>query len=692
MRLIPRRLVATASIVLTSPLAAQDWDSGPPRDHDITIEDYFGLGYLSSCAMAPGGDRVAYTEMRWELHRDARNTDIWVVDATSQRRLRLTFDPAADTDPQWGPEGRWIYFASARGEGDTAPTNGKRQVWRVRAEGGSAMAVTREPDGIKAFELARDGTALYYTTASEQHEDDRWLRLRKKFDGLEHGHGIVSYDALHRLDLESWRSEKLVDERRVIRLFAVSPDQQRIAMITAPNEHLISYEGWSEVDVFDVEDRVVRRLPDTSWRAEAPSPYGWIVTPAWSDDAEALAFRVDFDGYPGQLFVADHSAGTPPRIQRIERPDEVHAEGDVRWRPGTRDLCFLAEYRARARVYTVRDVREGRQGEGYPLTPRDVVVNDFDFGRRGDDMAVLMAGLDHPPDVFAVEEAGPDAAYRRLTRANPQVDRWKLPQIEQIRWTSPDGTEIEGILELPFGYRREEPLPLVVQLHGGPTASTKYAMQFSTGGRTLFAARGWALFSPNYRGSTGYGDSFLTQLIGNKNNLDVADIESGIDWLVARGIADPQRIAVMGWSNGGYLTNCLIARSDRYRAASSGAGVFDVVMQWAIEDTPGHVINYQEGLPWEQAESMRRASALYDVDRIRTPTLIHVGEKDERVPAAHSRALYRALHQYVGVPTELIVYPGAGHGLTKPSHRRAKITWDVEWFDYHVLGRGPSEP
>jgi dipeptidyl aminopeptidase/acylaminoacyl peptidase len=268
-----------------------------------------------------------------------------------------------------------------------------------------------------------------------------------------------------------------------------------------------------------------------------------------------------------------------------------------------------------------------------------------------------------------------------------------LPQIRIVKWTSPDGTPVEGVLELPPDYDGSEPLPFVLELHGGPTASTQYRFRYWIYGRTIFAARGWALLSPNYRGSTGYGDKFLIDLVGNKNNLDVADILSGVDAMIERGIADPERMAVMGWSNGGYLTNAIITKDTRFKAASSGAGVFDTAMQWSIEDTPGHVINFSGGLPWERAEKMLETSPLYEVDKVKTPTIIHVGEKDPRVPQQHSRGLYRALKHYLNVPTELIIYPGAGHGLTKYSHRKAKLDWDLQWFDRHVLDEEEtSEP
>ncbi len=231
---------------------------------------------------------------------------------------------------------------------------------------------------------------------------------------------------------------------------------------------------------------------------------------------------------------------------------------------------------------------------------------------------------------------------------------------------------------------------MIVQIHGGPTSASVFRFQYWIYGRGIFAAKGYAVLSPNYRGSTGYGDTFMTQLVGRENDIEVSDILAGVDAMVAQGIADPKRLGVTGWSNGGYLTNCLITKTTRFKAASSGAGVVHQVIQWAIEDTPGHVINYMEGLPWDKRDAYAHGSPLWDLSKVTTPTVIHMGEKDPRVPLAHAQALYRGLHVYLGVDAELLVYPGAGHGLTTYAHRNAKLLWDIAWFD-HYLGVAPSD-
>lgn len=671
--------------------SAPVWAIEPVRDHQVTIDDYFTIAVVGQAVVSPKGTYVAYTETRWEPPEESRNTDIWVVSTTTREPTRLTFEPGDDGSPQWSPDEQWVYFSAKRkrsGE-EKAPYNDKLQVWRVPVTGGDAQPVTRVTEGLDAYQLAEDGKALYYTVGQEQHDDDPWKELRKQFGKLTYGHGVVKASQVWKLDLPSWRAEKLVDEKRVIREFAVSPDQKLVAMLTTPTEELLSNEGWSRVDIFDVETKKTVSPPDKLWRQEAPSPYGWLLGLAWSSDSQALAFRVDFDGYPGEAFVTRLPPGAEPTVQKIQRVGEVTLIGAVRWRPGSNDLCFVGEDRARARVYLLRDVRPGTQGETVAVTGGDVCVDHFSVSRSGDRAAVVMGSLTHPPDVFVLAVTK-EAKGERLTTVNPQVDRWRLPKIELVSWKAPDGTNVEGILELPPDHAAGTKLPMVVELHGGPTGATRFQMRYWIYGRTLFASRGWALLSPNYRGSTGFGDKFMTDLIGRENDVEVKDILAGVDAMVERGLADPDKLAVMGWSNGGYLTNCLITQTTRFKAASSGAGVFDAATQWLAEDTPGHVINFMKGFPWNQSDEFRESSALYRVDKVTTPTLIHVGENDPRCPPAHSQGLYRALHHYLKVPSELIVYPGEGHSLTKYTHRKAKLEWDVKWFDHWVLNK-PTE-
>jgi dipeptidyl aminopeptidase/acylaminoacyl peptidase len=653
----------------------------------VTTDDYFSLSYLSSCEISPNGRFTAWTEGRWDEVLDRRNTDIWVADDLEGTIQRLTFDEASDSSLQWGSDEQWLYFSSRRGsKGDDLPRNGKRQVWRVKPDGTGLMAVTRLDTSVVDWTLSTGSNALYYILANETQIDDAWKLLRTKHDGVSYAHGSIDYSEIWRLDLQTWKHEKIWDEDKVIQFFSPSPDGSRIALITTPDNRLITNEGWSTIGIYDAGTKETMLLDDTLWRAEAPSPYGWVEYPDWSTDGTRLVFSVDFDGYPREMFVATFSDASSS-IQKVQRKDEVTLATSPVWMPKTHDLVYIAEDRTRRPLLKVSNVGNGTQSDTTSIITDNLFYWDFSIATESSQIAALVGSM---YSLTKVVLASDDSNFVEvLANPNSHIESWQLPTVQVVQWTAPDGATIEGVLELPFGHTlHDEPLPLYMHLHGGPTSSVTSSLEFSMYGRGLLSSNGWAILSPNYRGSTGYGDKFLTDLIGHENDIEVQDIIAGVDAMIERGIVDADRLAVGGWSNGGYLTNCLITATDRFKAASSGAGVFDQTMQWSIEDTPGHVVNYAEGLPWTATTEFQDMSPIYDAGQITTPTIIHVGSGDARVPAEQSRALYRTLHDYLGIPVQLIEYTDAGHGLSKMSHRQAKIDWDRAWFEHYVLGVG----
>lgn len=674
-------LIVLTSLVLAAGLV---WAQAPARDHDIVPEDYFDIIGLGSLTVSPDGKFMAFTESRWGDGKDGRVRDLWVMDKDGKNRRRLTFDNFGPGSLTWSADSREIWFTGRDRAGrDTPPHDGSPQVWRLSINGGTPSAVTRIEDGIGMFQLSTDGSSLYYTI-SEEVKDAPWLDMKKKYADLEYGHGVSDLDAIHRLDLVNWRDEEILPAKQVIWEMQLAPNGQSLALITTDDNELIFKEGWSRVEILTLADGQLENVTPQSWRSNHKSPYGWLENITWAGDSRAVAFSIGYDGYASQIWVADQ---TPEnwQLNRIDRPELVTFDGGLQWRGQDRNLCYRGETMGRIRVYETQKIKDGEQGRTRVLADGDIVTGSFDFDRKGKKLFATLETTTHLNDIFAVR--GPEK-MTRLTNVNPQVDTWKLPQIQHVSWTGADGDTCYGLLELPPSYQPGDgPLPTIIELHGGPTSSTKYRLRLWIYGRALMASKGYALLSPNYHGSTGYGDDFLEKLIGRENEIEVTDIKTGLEMLIADGIADPDRVGVMGWSNGGYLTNCMItAEPDLFAAASSGAGVLDMVIQWGIEDTPGHVVNFVEGLPWEQAHHYQTASPLFKLDQVKTPTLIHVGGNDPRVPPAHSKALYRALKHYLDVPVELVVYPGEPHGLTTHENRLAKMEWDLAWFGKYLLG------
>ncbi|WP_298442968.1 S9 family peptidase [uncultured Ferrimonas sp.] len=677
-------------IFTLSLLALASSGAAAERDHNISIDDYFSIQGMSQLSLSGDGKRAAWVQSHWSKEADKSLKDLWTMTLPQGQPQRLTFSDENERSPTLSADGRYLYFLKAeqRNEGKTAPYNGKAQIFRLTVANGETVPITAVPAGISQFQLQQDH--IWYLSKRDHNSEDAFASLRASHSKPNYGHGTVSVNPLYKLDLHNYRTELVLDDNKVVWDFDVSPDGKRVARVTTLDNELVHLEGWSNVEVYDIGNDRNTVLNDTAWRAQAPSPYGWLMQPRWNQAGDQLAFRIDYDGYPGQLFVSqfkpDGSVSKPLDLRR--QGDDTLAGSQIAWRGSSDEICYRVANHGRVPLRCT-DVGNAKQGKTRTLTQGDYVVGNFQFSHNGKQLALTHNGLEHFYDLYS-GKAG--KSLSRRTNINPQVDRWQLPQLSVVQWQAADGSTVEGILELPHGYTKADgPLPLVVQIHGGPTAATPYALQHRSYGRSVFPANGWALLSPNYRGSTGYGDKFLVDLIGNEHDIEVADIQAGVDKLIADGIVAADKLAVMGWSNGGYLTNALISTSQRFKAASSGAGVWDQRLQWLLEDTPGHVINYMQGLPWEQPKAYEHGSSLSHAANITTPTLIHMGENDARVPAPHAKGLYRALKQYLNVPTELLIYPGEGHGLSTYQHKQAKMAWDLAWFNHYVLGQAPSK-
>lgn len=668
-------------LIFALPALAQ----APPRDHQITIDDYGTLATIRELAVSPDGKFVAYTEARWDTSDDLSKTDLWVVATDGKGKpTRLTGDRANDRHPKWHDDGKSIFvLGNRKREAETKPPfDGKTQVWRVPVDGGDPRAVTKVEGGITGFDYSPKADALFYSVDATATDNDDFTKLRTKTK-LDYGHGTRKVSEIHRLDLQSWRSEKLIAEGRYVREFAATQDGKRIAMVSCIDDTVIKSEGESRVDIWEAGKVVTP--PTDVYRAKAASPHAWLEGLAWSPDGTKLAFCAIFDAYPAEVIFAslNDEKWIAKRLDRSEGNIQVRGYGSpLKWGIDDRlylligkgDLVMLASVGQKKGVQLI-----GIEGGGG-------VISGFDVHEKC--IPILWSNSFNPQCLII----DPRAEERIVIDPNPHSRSWYFPNPNIEIWKAPDGTQVEGVLEVPQGFKLGEKVPLIVCLHGGPTTSTKAESIYDPhNGRLYFAAHGYAAFFPNYRGSTGYGDKFVTDLIGNENDIEVKDILAGIQHLIKDGIADPDRIGVMGWSNGGYLTNCLITLKDspvKFKAASSGAGILDTVAEWGFNDEPAYAAVFKKGLPWEQPDIYRKTSPTYGLGNVTTPTLIHVGANDERCPPGHSKMLYRALKEYKKVPTELIVYPNQPHGLQKLSYRKAKMEWDLAWFDKYVKGAG----
>jgi dipeptidyl aminopeptidase/acylaminoacyl peptidase/cyclophilin family peptidyl-prolyl cis-trans isomerase len=639
----------------------------PPR-RPVTVDDIFTLAQVSDAQISPDGRSVAYVLTRVDEARNRRDSDLWLVREDAAPRP-LTSYAGRDASPRWSPDGKSVAFLRTRTEGGPGAT----QIFLLSLDGGEPQPLTEQPLSVNSFAWSPDGKLLYFLAPERERPAPAAGGAYAEDEDRPRAH-------LWRLELLSGKKTQLTSGPLHLREFAVSPTGEMAAVAAAPSSY---FNDGPKSEIYLV-----------ALNATPPAPLKKLTLNAWSEGG--FAWRPDGSGF---LFLAAADAEFQKRalqsrafffslhegaIQPLELR-ELAARGAVFPGPVERvawadlnSLLLVAAKGTGQHIYLC----DFSSGALAAVTRGDEVAGGFSVSADGERIAFVKETPARPADVYSVS-IPPLEPARALTDHNPQVRTWQLAKFDVVSWKASDGVEIEGILWTPEG---NGPWPLLTLIHGGPASADTAGFAFSAMEYPhLLAALGVAVFQPNYRGSTNYGEDFAARSVGDRNARDARDIEEGIDAVVKAGIADPDRLAVAGWSAGGVLTNWLITRR-HYRAAISGAGVSDWRMQYFLSDYTYGSDFYFSGTPWQRNELYWERSPLRWAAQVRTPTLIHVGGNDERVPPAHSRAWFRALREH-GVTARFLVYPGEPHSLQQPASQRRKIGEDLAWLKLHLLPR-----
>jgi dipeptidyl aminopeptidase/acylaminoacyl peptidase len=629
----------------------------------MTVDDVLALKSVGDPQISPDGRWVAYVVTEVDLEKDGSNSDVWLVSADGGPAMRLTRGPERDNAPRWSPDESWIAFLSDR--------NGKTQVYGIAPDGGEAWQVTDWEPGVGSFAISPNGGSIAFTASAEKSEEDKELeKLRGRpivWDSSYATSWAHLWVAALGEDLRAGEVQQSSPDTLHVQGFVWGPDSRGLAWSARPSPIL---RTWRLADVF-VQDE-----PGAAPRRVTSMPGGESVV-EWT---EQLGLVVAGSGqelgtHNSRLWRVSASGGQP--IQLTLDLDE-HA-GLVA--ATERELLIEANYRTGRRLYRV-SLDDG-EVDGPPEHVGDdrLFYRSFSASRDGATVAFIAEGPATPPDVYV----SPSRKLKpeRLTEVNPQVADFALGAHRVVTWASAaDGEEIEGVLTLPVGYSDGDKVPLLLVVHGGPSGISSNRFTATRGAYPIqvFAGLGYAVLQPNYRGSTGYGERFRGLNRGDISGRDWVDINSGVDYLVEAGIADPDRLGLMGWSFGGHHTYWGITQTDRFAAASAGAGANDLVSMYSQTDIPEFYHTYLGPKPWEDFALYEERSAYRGVERVTTPLLIQVGERDERVPAEQSIQFYEAVKSIGKAPVKLILYPGEPHGVRSPRHRRDLMSRNIEWF------------
>ena len=652
----------------------------------VTVDDVLELKGVSSPMVSPDGTRVLYTVRAWEPASDKEpnqresRTRVWMVPVAGGPARQLTFGQRGDSQPQWSPDGRSISFLSARGTGtgDDAP---RPQVYVMRSDGGEARRVTDAKEGVATYAWAPDSRRIAFV-ATEPRSSEETAKVRSRddervFEGdLRYRHVWVVEIADSSVATPITSGQDYTVDAGPL---SWSPDGSRIVFSAGLTSML--RDERQDVYIAEVATKQITKISTN---------FGRDSRPQWSPDGTA------------------HRVGGRPQHRQTQwrwdtgQPDHAVAPDDLRRRGPGHQGRLVAVVRSRSRdaavepgwqrasssrrvsVPTPPCSRTTSPPRDTPPSPNAAPCSSARRAATGRSSRCLQDSPESPNDVYVT---GPDfRTFNRLTTTNPQAAQFALGASEVVTWKS-DGWTVEGVLLKPVGFEAGKRYPLLVVAHGGPAGAfvNNYRVGGLEGGQ-LWAGQGWAVFYPNPRGSTNYGEKFLRANINDWGGGDYRDIMTGIDALVARGIADPDKLALIGWSYGGYMTAWSITQTARFKAAMVGAGLTNLWSMYGTNDIPNVLIGYFGGQAGpERLPLYMERSAMTRIDKVVTPTLILHGGSDERVPIGQAQELFRGLKDR-GKATELVFYPREGHGITEYYHQKDRLTRIQDWISRYTLG------
>lgn len=692
-----RVLPVLASLVFPLFLSAQASETTTKKPL-LTLDAFMAATEYTSARISPDGKAavIATREPDWIGKRFRENLWLW---RGSSGKLEPLTSSGHDTGPDWSPDGRFVAFTSDRPVPDEKPSEAKEgkddppsRIWVVSVDGGEARPLYRTKDDVHSFAWAPDGSAIYVAIQQPLTKDETDAKERDWKD-------VTRYrindrgDVLLRIPVPPLTSgaprpnsappslaptqQPLPEGAAVIARSPLAIDsikvEQRsdaIAFVTAPVSHRLENPADSEIYTLAPGGGAVTQLTHNQ---------GLENNLRWSPDGRRLYFTVQaaagslegpYRDVQGRLYSISAQGGTAQRLG---------GDFDGNWQDYTvlQDGTLLATGTkgTSTQVYRVNGERAEK------IAGVAGTYGGLDAAVHGDTLLVTHSAIREPHEVYITTPAQLDHA-RALTRFNAHYLNYAQSEWRPYSWKADDGATVEGILIYPPGRREAKHLPMLTLIHGGPADADgdRFGADWYDWA-TMAAAQGWLVFRPNYRGSAGYGDAFMQQITPHIVSRPGKDILAGVDALVAGGTADASHLVIGGYSYGGYMTNWLITQTTRFRAAVTGAGALEHAANWGNDDLTYDDASYLGGLPWEKPETYQSEAALFQMNKVTTPTHMIAGDADIRVAFLEDILLEHALES-LNIPHALLTFPGEGHQLSKnPWHGYIALREELKWIN-----------
>jgi len=633
----------------------------------MTTDDMLNLVQVGDVLISPDGSRVFFSRSTLNWEKNKRESRYYMIPAAGGESFQYIGE-AGGSAFRFSPDGNFLAFIRK--------VDKKNQVFLMPCSGGEAVALTKHETDISAFKWAPDSQKIVFSApeprGKEEEKEHKAGSDAFFVDEGPNGQTETRWRNFWTVDLGSRETGRLTDENFVIGEFDMAPAGDRL-VFSARRSNRRNDGLTSEIYLLNIEDKTIVRLTDN--RAPESSL-------TWAPNGEWIAFTAadarEFLNRNPKIYLLD------PRNKTSRLLSDGFAGGirSLFWTPDSRFILFNGQQGTDSNVFRI----DAESGGIQKITDIKGTLRAGGFSSNRKMMAYSFTDFDSPPDIYV----SPVDEFKstRLTEANPWVEsELSLASMTLVRWKSKKGFEIEGLLHLPAGHTPGDKLPLILNIHGGPAGCFTNSFRASY---HVYAGLGYASLSPNVRGSSGYTDKLREgNSIQGGDGIgygDFHDLMNGVDHIIQQGIADPDRLALKGWSYGGILGGWTLTRTDRFQAASIGAGVYD----WTSEYGPG--FNYDVrfwhigGTPWDNPRAYHAQSAFSQVANIVTPTLLIHGMNDTTDTEAQSMLFFTAIKDIGKAPVRYLRVPREPHGFREPRHQRIRDIEEIKWMQKHVLG------